>query len=194
MDWKSLGQEIADFAPALGTALGGPVGAAVGALVASVFGTANDPDQISAAIKADPQAAMKLRELELTHQTEIAKLILQDQADERAANRAQIADINTTIRAELTATSGYRAGWRPAFGYAAALTWVVQVVGVVYAIIATPTQAAAIVNAIVALTPLWGIVLAVLGISVQQRSKDKQVSAGLSPTGILGQLLQKRSK
>lgn len=46
------------------------------------------------------------------------------------------------------------------------------------------------INAVVALTPLFSVALAVLGISIHKRSQDKQVAKGLAPAGILGGLKQ----
>ena len=85
MDWKSLGKEVASAAPILGGVLGGPGGAAAGTLIASLFGVkADDPDAMSAAIKADPMAAVKLRELELNHQIQLEGLLLQGRQQELA--------------------------------------------------------------------------------------------------------------
>ena len=44
MDWKKVGQAVADAAPLLGSLAGGPAGGAVGALIASTLGTASDPE------------------------------------------------------------------------------------------------------------------------------------------------------
>ncbi|UZP67661.1 hypothetical protein N1030_01460 [Desulfovibrio mangrovi] len=69
MDWLKT---IASAAPILGTVVGGPVGGIVGkglSLIAEAFGCEADEDSVAAAIKADPQAVIKLKELELQHQT-----------------------------------------------------------------------------------------------------------------------------
>ena len=67
MNWKKVGKTVGKIAPMLGTALGGPGGGAIGALVASALNVANDPDSIEEAVKNDPDAAVKLREVELQH-------------------------------------------------------------------------------------------------------------------------------
>lgn len=67
MDWKKVGRTVGKIAPMLGTALGGPGGAVVGAIVASALGVDNSPDSIEQAVKNDPNAAVKLREVELQH-------------------------------------------------------------------------------------------------------------------------------
>lgn len=69
MDWLKT---IASAAPILGTVVGGPVGGIVGkglSLIAEAFGCEPTEDAVASAIKADPQAAIKLKELELQHQT-----------------------------------------------------------------------------------------------------------------------------
>ena len=70
MDWKQVGNTaIAVGAPLLGGALFGPAGAAVGSIIAGKFGISPEstPEQVMAAINGDPDAALKLREIEVTH-------------------------------------------------------------------------------------------------------------------------------
>lgn len=76
MNWKDIGRQAIQMgAPILGGALGGPAGAAVGAMIANQFGVDDPtPGNIMAAIKADPDAAMKLREVELRHQERLIEL------------------------------------------------------------------------------------------------------------------------
>lgn len=76
MNWKDIGKQAIQMgAPILGGALGGPAGAAVGAMIANQFGVDDPtPGSIMAAIKTDPDAAMKLREVELRHQERLIEL------------------------------------------------------------------------------------------------------------------------
>ncbi|QDJ96114.1 hypothetical protein KE336_gp01 [Aeromonas phage 4_D05] len=76
MNWMDIGKQAIQMgAPILGGALGGPAGAAVGAMIANQFGVDDPtPGNIMAAIKADPDAAMKLREVELRHQERLIEL------------------------------------------------------------------------------------------------------------------------
>lgn len=76
MNWMDISKQAIQMgAPILGGALGGPAGAAVGAWVAGQFGVTDPtPANIMAAIKADPDAAMKLREVELRHQERLIEL------------------------------------------------------------------------------------------------------------------------
>lgn len=103
MDWKTLGKKIAKVgAPILGTAVGGPLGgAAAGALVAGLFGTSpDDPEAIAQAIAGDPQAAVKLRELELAHKVDLERMVL----EEKLAHLADIQDARAREVATTQAT------------------------------------------------------------------------------------------
>lgn len=76
--WEDLGHTVAKAAPMLGGAIGGPGGAAIGQLVASAFGVdADDPQAVKQAIEHDPEAAAKLREIELRHKERLEELALE---------------------------------------------------------------------------------------------------------------------
>lgn len=82
MNWMDIGKQAIQMgAPILGGALGGPVGGAAGALIASVFGVGDTPTEVSNAIKADPESAIKLVELEQKHEQALRQMTL----DERKA-------------------------------------------------------------------------------------------------------------
>lgn len=80
MDWKDLAGTIANYAPLVGTAVGGPIGAAAGTAVkilAGLFGIKSPdpkPEELAAAIQADPQAAAKLLAAENEYKLEVAKM------------------------------------------------------------------------------------------------------------------------
>ena len=77
MDWKQVGNTaIAVGAPLLGGALFGPAGAAVGSIIAAQFGVSPDatPDQVMTAINSDPDAALKLRQIETDHTERLQEL------------------------------------------------------------------------------------------------------------------------
>ncbi len=76
MNWSELGKKVADYAPLLGSALG-PVGAGVGALISSEFGTENTPDAIGTFLKGNPEAQVKLKEIELAHKAQLQEIKLQ---------------------------------------------------------------------------------------------------------------------
>ena len=76
--FNDVGKLIAQSAPLLGGALAGPAGATIGSLIAAKFGgDSHQPDALHHLIQADPQAALKLKELELEHQLALQQLALQ---------------------------------------------------------------------------------------------------------------------
>lgn len=102
---------------------------------------------------------------------------------------------NETMRAEYASKSWYISGWRPTFGYIVAFSWLFMMVALGLAIISEPAKAPAIINAMASLSFMWGIALAVLGVNVQQRSKDKQLAAGQSSApGILSAITNRLMK
>lgn len=76
MDWSDVGKKIISVgAPLLGGSLGDPAGAAIGKVVASQFGlTEASPNKVIEAITADPEARLKLTELEFRHSERLIEL------------------------------------------------------------------------------------------------------------------------
>ncbi|CAA7617674.1 3TM-type holin [Magnetospirillum sp. UT-4] len=87
---------------------------------------------------------------------------------------AALAQVNDSLRTEAKSEDWYVRRWRPTFGYAMALTWTATMAAIAWAIVAEPAQAPSIIAALVNTSPIWGIALGVLGISVVKRSQDKQ--------------------
>lgn len=67
MNWQDLGRTLAGIGlPTLGGALAGPMGAVAGKAIADRLGAAEaSPEVIAQAIEADPDALVRLRELEV---------------------------------------------------------------------------------------------------------------------------------
>ena len=76
LNWESIAQTVGKAAPLLGTLLGGPAGAAVGGLVAAALGTGCNPDAVSAALAADPGAALKLAEFESDNKVKLQAMAM----------------------------------------------------------------------------------------------------------------------
>lgn len=74
MDWKDLAGIVGKAAPILGTLIGGPGGAAVGGLIASALGTSNDADEVSRLLTSNPEAVLRLKELESNKDIRFAEL------------------------------------------------------------------------------------------------------------------------
>ena len=78
MDFKKIGDIVGGAAPWIGSLLGGKAGEAAGSLVASVLGCDPEPDAIEAAIKADPEALVKLKQAEMDHKVELEKIAFKE--------------------------------------------------------------------------------------------------------------------
>jgi hypothetical protein len=90
MDWKDLAGAVGKAAPILGTLLGGPAGAAIGSIVASALGTGNDPAEVDAALRANPDALVKLREIEAARSVKLQELATAHAQAELAAGTAAL--------------------------------------------------------------------------------------------------------
>lgn len=74
MDWKSVGNGLAKSLPLLGGLLGGPAGAAIGSIVSSTLGVENTPGDVQLALSNNPDALVKLRELETNSRVQLQQL------------------------------------------------------------------------------------------------------------------------
>ena len=75
MDWKDIAGTVGKAAPLLGTLLGGPAGGAVGAIIASALGTGGSADEVAQALATNPEAAIKLRQIEADRQVRLQELV-----------------------------------------------------------------------------------------------------------------------
>lgn len=91
MNWSDIGSIVGRAAPIVGTLLGGPAGAAVGALVASALNVPNDPDAVNVALASNPDAMVRVQELQLTARVELEKLAVQAETVRLQAAGAQYA-------------------------------------------------------------------------------------------------------
>lgn len=89
MDWKDVASTVGKAAPLLGTLLGGPAGAAVGGLIASAIGAGNDPADVAQAL-ANPDALVKLKQIESDRTVRLQELLEQHAAGELAARTAEL--------------------------------------------------------------------------------------------------------
>jgi hypothetical protein len=102
MNWEDIKKMIGQVAPTLGAAIGAivpvPGGAAIGGLAGKilkqVFGT-DSPEQLTQVISQDPQAALKLREAELSFQLEMAKIDLEKFKVDLEETKAFLVDIQS---------------------------------------------------------------------------------------------------
>jgi hypothetical protein len=101
MNLEDLGKTIAKAAPLLGAVLAGPAGASLGSIIAAKFGGSDtSPDELNALIQADPNAALKLKEIESENEIQLAQIALQHAqttaADFASARQASIDYVKAT--------------------------------------------------------------------------------------------------
>lgn len=179
MDWKDAGKAIAKYAPALGTALAGPAGGAVGTLasmVAGAFGLRPDakPDEVALAVKQDPQAAVKLKEIETNARTEIHRLNVQLAIQRSQQETAQIRAVNAAMQAESKSEHWPQYSWRPANGFA----FPIAVIAVYFVL--------PLLGKTVPDVPQWVWIgwLSILGVTTYHRGKEKRIKAGDASPGL----------
>jgi hypothetical protein len=137
MDFSSVANVVKQFAPLLGGLIGGPAGGAVGAgvgalvdAVGSAFGLTPEqvranPIALSAAIQADPQAAVKLAEIEKDREVEIKKLIVEQLKIAADLEKSRLGDVQNARNREVNVTKVtgkkdvnlYILAWTIVFGF-----------------------------------------------------------------------------
>lgn len=155
MDWKDVLGVIVDKAPAAG-AIFAPVTGGASVLagmaikhIANAFGIKSPdpkPEEIMAAIQADPQAAMKLEQARMAMTHELAL----KQIEAETKSRSEQAEINLQNAKDMRF---WNSGWRPALGWVCAsslfvyyvpkalmgtIMWVVAIVAADYQLVAYP--------------------------------------------------------
>jgi hypothetical protein len=91
MEWNQLKGIIGKAAPILGTLVGGPAGAAVGGLIAAGLGVDSTPDAVGDALLKNPDAYVKLQEIEANSKVQLQQLTVTAEQNRLAAGTAQYA-------------------------------------------------------------------------------------------------------
>jgi len=108
MNWSDIGNVVGKAAPLVGTLLGGPAGAAVGAMVANVLNVPNDPEAVNSVLLGDPDALVKIQELQIN-----AKVQLQQLAVTAAENELKYANAQYDAEAADRDSARKLAGQQP---------------------------------------------------------------------------------
>lgn len=174
MDWKDIAAKIAGAAPLLSgvlaaTGVGAPAAAAVaavGALVSGTLGVPNNPDDVAKALQTDPDAAVKLAQIEATHGENMATVYAKADADNENAQVAQLGQVNATMQAEDKARTF---SWRDYWGFVSGTAFFLVTLVIGYLVVgavwhAKPELMAAIPAIVASFVPLFGISAAVLGV------------------------------
>jgi hypothetical protein len=146
--------------------------------VTTAIAGVDEPEQAIEVIQQNP-------ELQLQLQQQLNEFVIAEMEQENETLRT----INKTIQTEAISNDPFVRRWRPFFGYTVAVTWFLLMLALGIVIVITPEDAPDVINAMTNLSLMWSVALAVLGISVNKRSQDKQVAAGQPvPAGLLSQI------
>jgi len=178
MNWKDVAEKVGAVAPMLGTLVYGPAGGTVGAIIASALGVENKPDAVDKALTIDPQAALKLREIESNERVKLQELATSQAAAQLQAESQAISDVNRTMQAEAAAEHWPTWSWRPFIGYAVGFNVIASSVMVLVIGIGLMLGSAAAATAMAHLPMILGAlaginatVLPILGIASWFRGK-----------------------
>ena len=187
MNWTDVAKSIGEYAPKVATVLamtgvGGPAAAAVaaaGSLISGALGVPNTPDDVSQAILTNPDAAVKLKQIEADHGDHLAQISAQTEASELAAATSSIHDVNETMKVE-DQTRAF--SWRDFWGYVSGVAFACVVLAVIYLIEeAVRTDKPTLMNFIApivgAFTTLFGIAATVLGVQSSIETHHKGMAA-----------------
>jgi hypothetical protein len=172
MDWKDLGKSLASIGlPLLGAALPIPGGAAIGTALASMIGSSSaNPSDILSTLQASADAMAKAKQFEDQHREKLMDMAYQYEIDQRKADSADLAAVNTTMQAEATNSANenwWQTGWRPFNGYVLGVASLITVCGVFYlAFLALSGKDANALNAIPTIVSSIAMVLAIPGAAV----------------------------
>ena len=135
--------------------------------VASALTGKSDPDAAAEALCADPQLLVQFRQ-----QVSAETIALY------AEDTKRLVAINETMRAEAQSGNRLQSCWRPVFGLIFGASFGIHSVAMAIIPFAAPEQADGFAKMVDSVSSIWTVALAVLGVSVYQRSKDKQVASG----------------
>lgn len=167
MDWSDVAETVGKVAPAAGGALYGPLGAAVGSVIADKLGVEQSPEAVGEAVQADPEAAVRLREIEAGAQ-----------AAEAQERTKRLQSVNETMRAELESKSPLKSGWRGATGWTFTAACAGIMGSIVWAMFQPGSDKAELLsNALV----MFGIMATVLGIDINRAGRERLATMGQKP-------------
>ncbi len=197
MTWQDVGKIASKFAPLVGTALAGPLGTGIGTIIAAEFGVDPVPDKVAQAIQADPQAALKLGEIESNNKLELQKALIAAQVAQMQEETKQQQAVNQTMQVEAQSQKWYVAGWRPYWGFVSGTAFLVVCTFVCYlgyrAVIVKDFSCLSVLPTLIgAFSALFAIPGAILGVTAWHRGKMQRAQAGEQPQpGILSSIAQR---
>ncbi|ENI4485145.1 hypothetical protein ABXZ88_000947 [Vibrio fluvialis] len=184
--WDKIKSLIGGAAPLVGSLIGGPAGGTVGVLIADALGVENTPDAIEAELLRNPDALLKIKQMESDERIRLRELSYQQAEIESAERKLVITEQHKLMVAELKSDDAYVRRWRPTFGYAVCLAWTSLFFGIAGLMLFHPEFTEQAFTGAAKLTALFSVALTVLGLNIHKRSQDKQISAGITPAGVFG--------
>ncbi|EKF9119070.1 hypothetical protein O1B25_000864 [Vibrio cholerae] len=184
--WDKIKSLIGGAAPLVGSLIGGPAGGTVGVLIADALGVENTPDAIESELLRNPDALLKIKQMESDERIRLRELSYQQAEMESAERKLVITEQHKLMVAELNSDDAYVRRWRPTFGYAVCLAWTSLFFGIAGLMLFHPEFTEQAFTGAAKLTALFSVALTVLGLNIHKRSQDKQISAGITPAGVFG--------
>jgi len=184
MGWSDVGKDIAKIgAPLLGTAIGGPFGGILSSVVSSVFGVEDNPEAVLEAIKKDPNAAVKLQQIQSDERVRLQQLSTQTALAKVQAKSNELLAINNTMQAESKSEKWPQYSWRPFVGFTYGIAFLAVTVftcilaykGIIEGMSESMTM---IPQFIGSMSALFGVVMPILGFASYHRGKAKRIAAG----------------
>jgi len=173
--WDRVKGMVAKVAPVLGNAILPGAGGVAGALVASALGVEAEPSAVEQALAVDPQAAVKLREIESAERTTLARIAAEQEVAQIQAETAQAQSVNETMRAEVNAPKWWSSAWRPFIGFVTGIAFLAEAV-FIGVLMVKALETGQLANAlsqipaiVAALTGLFTPMCLILGIAAHHR-------------------------
>lgn len=88
--WDKIKGYVGPVAPMIGTLVAGPAGGTVGTMIASALGVEDKPEAILDHLEKNPDAVLKIKELELTHRTKFQELMLKQEETRTERHKADM--------------------------------------------------------------------------------------------------------
>lgn len=190
MNWSDIAGVVGKAAPILGTLVGGPAGGAIGALISGALGVANTPDAVSQALATNPDAAVKLAEIEKDKTLGLEQLAQATRQAEIKAESDEDVAVNTTMQAEAKAEHWPTYTWRPFIGFmvgvniaASSLLVLGTFGGTLFGSALAATAVGSLPGVLGALAGINATVLPILGIASWFRGKAQADSAQVGARG-----------